>query len=200
MRRLLAGDDSGVAGERFALPSDARLRYELERPEVPLLVGTWAPRMTAFAHEHAAELKLGGSANPEIVAAFRAREVGIVLGAVTVVDEDGDRARAAARREIAMYVDVVGALDPTSPIDPDLLARIAPLVRAGRHDQAGLLLPRDVLDCFAFAGTPAEVAARAEAVLDAGARRVDFGTPHGIDERHGVELLCRDVLPRLRIA
>src|SRR5579859_2956304 len=113
--------------------------------------------MAAFAHEHAAELKLGGSANPETVAVFRSRDVGIVLGAVTVVDEDGDRARAAARREVAMYVDVVGALDPTYPIDPDLLARIAPLVQAGHHDQAGALLPRDVLDRFAFAGTPAEV-------------------------------------------
>lgn len=199
VRRLLAGDDSEFAGERFTLPAGARLRYELERAEVPLLVGTWAPRLTAFAHEHAAELKLGGSANPKVVAAFRAPGVGIVLGAVTVVDEDGDRARAAARREVAMYVDVVGALDPTSPIDPELLARIAPLVQAGRDEEAGALLPRDVLDRFAFAGTPAEVSTHAEAVLDAGALRVDFGTPHGIDERHGVDLLCREVLPRLRI-
>lgn len=99
-----------------------------------------------------------------------------------------------------MYVDVVGALDPTSPIDPELLARIRLLVQEGRDDDAGALLPVDVLDRFAFAGTPAEVAAYVEAVLDAGARRVDFGTPHGIDERHGVELVCRDVLPRLRIA
>jgi 5,10-methylenetetrahydromethanopterin reductase len=57
-----------------------------------------------------------------------------------------------------------------------------------------------VLSLFAFAGTPADVAAQAEAVLDAGALRVDFGTPHGIDERHGVELLCREVLPRLRVS
>ena len=123
-----------------------------------------------------------------------------MLGAVTVVDEDGDRARAAARREVAMYVDVVGALDPTSPAEPELLERIRALVAAGRHDDAGALLSDDVLARFAFAGTPAEVAAQAEAVFDAGALRVDFGTPHGIDERHGVDLLCREVLPRLRLA
>jgi 5,10-methylenetetrahydromethanopterin reductase len=57
-----------------------------------------------------------------------------------------------------------------------------------------------VLSRFAFAGTPADVAAQAEAVFDAGALRVDFGTPHGIDEWQGVELLCREVLPRLRLA
>jgi 5,10-methylenetetrahydromethanopterin reductase len=202
--RLLAGDDSGFAGTRFSLPAGARLHYEVERTEVPLLVGTWSPRLAAFAGSAAQELKAGGSANPALVPVLRERigsdGVGIVLGAVTVVDEDGDRARAAARREVAMYVDVVGALDPTAPAEPELLERIRTLVAAGRHDEAGALLSGDVLANFAFAGTPAEVAAQAEAVLDAGALRVDFGTPHGIDERHGVDLLCREVLPRLRVA
>jgi 5,10-methylenetetrahydromethanopterin reductase len=44
------------------------------------------------------------------------------------------------------------------------------------------------------------VADHAEAVFAAGAGRVDFGTPHGAPERRGVELLCRGVLPRLRVA
>ena len=204
VRRLLAGDDSGFDGERFSLPTGARLQYEVERPEVPLLVGTWSPRLAAFAGRAARELKAGGSANPALVPVLRDRigndAVGVVLGAVTVVDEDGDRARAAARREVAMYVDVVGALDPTGPAEPELLERIRGLVAAGRPDDAGALLSDDLLARFAFAGTPAEVATHAEAVLDAGAVRVDFGTPHGIDERHGVDLLCRDVLPRIRVA
>ena len=204
VRRLLAGDDSGFAGTRFAVPAGARLQYEIERAEVPLLVGTWSPRLAAFAGTAATEVKAGGSANPALVPVLRERigsdDVGIVLGAVTVVDEDGDRARAAARREVAMYVDVVGTLDPTTPAEPELLERIGALVAAGRQDDAGALLSDDVLARFAFAGTPAQVAAQAEAVLDAGALRVDFGTPHGIDERHGVDLLCREVLPLLRLA
>jgi 5,10-methylenetetrahydromethanopterin reductase len=202
VRRLLARDDNGFEGTRFSLPPGATLQYELERSEVPLLVGTWSPRLATFAGEAANEVKAGGSANPDLVPVLRERigapHVGIVVGAVTVVDEDGERARTAARREVAMYVDVVGALDPTTPTEPELLARIRQLVAAGRHDDAGALLPDEVLRRFAFAGTPAEVAAHAEAVLDAGALRVDFGTPHGIDERHGVDLLCREVLPRLR--
>jgi 5,10-methylenetetrahydromethanopterin reductase len=202
VRRLLARDDNGFEGTRFSLPPGATLQYELERPEVPLLVGTWSPRLAAFAGEAASEVKAGGSANPDFVPVLRDRigapHVGIVVGAVTVVDEDGQRARTAARREVAMYVDVVGALDPTMPTEPELLARVRQLVAAGRHDDAGALLPDEILRRFAFAGTPAEVAAHAEAVLDAGALRVDFGTPHGIDERHGVDLLCREVLPRLR--
>ena len=55
----------------------------------------------------------------------------------------------------------------------------------------------DVLDLFAFSGTPAQIADQAEALFAAGARRVDFGTPHGLDERAGVESLVREVAPRL---
>jgi len=172
VRRLLAGDESGFGGERFSMPAGARLNYEVERREVPLLVGTWSPRLAAFAGEQARELKIGGSANPELVPVLRKRigndEVGIVLGAVTVVDEDGDRARALARERVAMYVDVVARHDPTQPREDDLQR-------------------------FAFAGTPAEVAAQAEAVFEAGALRVDFGIVHGF------ELLCREVVPALTI-
>jgi len=204
IRRLLAGDRTGFAGERFSLRPGDGLRYALRRPAVPLLVGTWSPRLAAFAGQAAAEVKVGGSANPRIVDVLRSRigneDVGIVFGAVTVVDEEAERARALARREVAMYVDVVAALDPTTEIDPELLARLAAHVSAGEHDAAGALLPGELLRRFAFAGTPADVAAQAEELFEAGAHRVDFGTPHGIDERRGIELLCREVLPRLRLS
>jgi 5,10-methylenetetrahydromethanopterin reductase len=187
--RLLAGDDSAFAGERFSLPQGSLLRYPRLRPSVPLLVGTWSSRLAAFAGAAAQEVKIGGSANPGIVAVMRERigndEVRIVLGAVTVVDEDGERARSIARREVAMYLDVVAQLDPTLSLDPDLLT-------------SGAQIPDDVLDRFAFAGTPAEVAEHAEAAFDAGAGRIDFGTPHGAPEERGVELLCTQVVPRLR--
>jgi 5,10-methylenetetrahydromethanopterin reductase len=186
--RLLAGNEETFAGERFSLPPGSRLRYEPRRTSVPLLVGTWSTKLAAFAGEAAQEVKVGGSANPDIVPVLRERigndEVRIVLGAVTVVDEDGERARAIARREVAMYLDVVAELDPTVSVDRELL-EAAPI-------------SEDLLDRFAFAGTPEHVAAHAEAVFAAGAGRIDFGTPHGAPEAHGVELLCNEVLPRLR--
>jgi 5,10-methylenetetrahydromethanopterin reductase len=201
VRRLIAGDDSGFAGQRFSLPRGERLRYPVRRREVPLLIGTWAPRLAAFAGEAAQELKAGGSANAELVPVMRERignpEVGIVLGAVTVVDDDGDRARRIARREVAAYGDIVAELDPTIALDPELLGRVRALVAVGNHQAAGALLPEELLDRFAFAGTPQQVVLQAEGVLAAGARRVDFGTPHGEPERRGVELLCREVAPRL---
>jgi 5,10-methylenetetrahydromethanopterin reductase len=203
VRRLLAGDISGFAGEQFVLPAGGRLHYDVVRAEVPLLVGTWSPQLALFAGTAAQELKVGGSANPAIVDLMRHRigndNVGIVLGAVTVIDHDGDRARECARREVAMYVDVVGALDPTVELDPELVQRIRTHVTRGEDEAAGALLSADLLARFAFAGTPADVAAQAAAALDAGALRVDFGTPHGLSEESGVSLLCREVLPRLRL-
>lgn len=154
VRRLLAGDDCGFTGRRFSLPPGERLRTPSVRSEVPLLVGTWAPRLAAFAGEAADELKVGGSANPALVPVLRdwtGGRAGIVLGAVTVIDEDRAIARAAARREVAMYVDVVGSRDPTGPLDPELSSRIGALVAAGDHTAAGDLIPDDVLSRFAFA-------------------------------------------------
>jgi 5,10-methylenetetrahydromethanopterin reductase len=87
---------------------------------------------------------------------------------VTVVDRDGDRARALARAKVAMYLEVVAHRDPTVPEGE------APL------------------DRFVFAGTPAEVVAHVERLADAGVARVEFGDPVGLD------LLLAEVVPALR--
>jgi 5,10-methylenetetrahydromethanopterin reductase len=180
VRRLHAADRSGFAGELFTLAPGAGLEYEPARPRVPLLIGTWRPRMAALAGEVADEVKIGGCANPEMVRLMREwignDAVGIVVGAVTVVDEDGDAARARAAAEVGMYLEIVGGLDPTLGPGP------APLEK------------------FVLAGTPDEVAARARALLDAGAKRVEFGTPQGLSTALGVELLCDGVLPLVRAA
>jgi len=39
--------------------------------------------------------------------------VAVVVGAVTVVDRDGDRAREVAREKVTMYLEVVGDRDTT---------------------------------------------------------------------------------------
>ena len=71
VQKLLAGDTSGVAGERFTLAPGTALAYERVRPSVPLLIGTWGERTAAWAGTVAEELKIGGSANPELVPVVR---------------------------------------------------------------------------------------------------------------------------------
>ncbi|MFC0099789.1 LLM class flavin-dependent oxidoreductase [Micromonospora marina] len=209
--RLLRGDRGGFTGKVFSLAPGTALRYDVQRPDPPLLLGAWGPQGAALAGRIADEIKVGGSANPDMVPVIRERlragaekagrdvaDVGIVLGAVTVVDTDGEAARAKARTEVAMYLAVVAELDPTVEMPDDLVKRVGELVDAGEDEAAGRLIPDDVLDRFAFSGTPEQVAAQAQALIDVGVRRVEFGTPHGLTDERGVDLLGSAVLPLLR--
>ena len=210
IRELLRGSGEPVEGTVFRLAAGVRLRYPIRDTLPPVLIGTWGPKMAELAGRVADEVKIGGSANPAMVEVMRERvepgsvaagrpgAVGIVVGAVTVVDRDGAAARCRARAEVAMYLAVVAALDPTLTIDPDLLARVSERVDAGDHAGAGALIDDDLLDLFAFSGTPDHVAAQAQRLIDAGVSRVEFGTPHGLDDAGGIELIGREVLPLLR--
>jgi 5,10-methylenetetrahydromethanopterin reductase len=180
VRRLLAGERSGFSGRHFTLAPGAGLNYEPLRPEIPLLIGSWRPRTLAWAGTVAREVKLGGTANPDMIRQARAwignDDVRIVVGAVTVVDEDGERARARARQEVQLYLPVVARLDPTLEL------------AEGEEPP---------LELFTIAGTPEEVAARVLELVDAGAGRVELGTPQGLTTGGGVELICDRVLPLL---
>jgi 5,10-methylenetetrahydromethanopterin reductase len=210
-RALLAGDETGFTGQEFRLEPGTRLRAAPPSRVPPLLLGAWGPRGTALAGQIADELKVGGTASPAVIAQARQRVtaaslaagrvpggVRVVAGAVTVVAEDGATARRRARSEVAMYLAVVGALDTTAGLPDGLVSSVAELVATGNDAAAGALIPDEVLDRFAFSGTPGQVAAQARAVIEAGAGRVDFGTPHGLTDADGVRLLGTRVLPLLR--
>ena len=182
VQKLLAGDTSGVAGERFTLAPGTALAYERARPSVPLLIGTWGERTAAWAGTVADELKIGGSANPELVPVVRGWVGGAgVRGSSSAASPSSTRtarwARERARAAVAPYLDVVAGLDPTLELRP------------GQEPP---------LDRFAIAGTPEEVAARVIGLWEAGADRVELGTPQGRTTRDGVRLICERVLPLLR--
>ncbi|MDA8309604.1 MAG: LLM class flavin-dependent oxidoreductase [Actinomycetota bacterium] len=208
---LLCGRDSGVAGTRFRLPPGAQLRGLRVPGPVPLLIGAWGPRLAALGGEIAAEVKLGGSSNPSMVRLLRSRvatgeaaagrtpgSCSVVVGAVTVVADDRAAARRRARENVAMYLDVVAALDPTVDVGEELLSELHRCIAAGDHARAASLVPDELLSRFAFSGTPEDVAEQAATVVEAGASRVEFGTPHGLSDDEGVQLLGRRVLPALR--
>ncbi|WP_440709919.1 LLM class flavin-dependent oxidoreductase [Herbiconiux sp. YIM B11900] len=209
---LLAGEGSGFDGELYPLAPGVTLRYPVRRARPSLLIGTWGPLGAALAGRIADELKVGGTANPAMVAVMRERigvgaekagrsahDVKLVLGAVTVVDRDGRAARSAARREVAMYLAAVADLDPTVQLPDDLLESVRRLVAEGDDQAAGDRIPDDVLDLFAFSGTPEHVAEQAQSLIDAGADRVDFGTPQGLTDDGGIELIGTAVMPLLKL-
>ncbi|WP_202915077.1 MULTISPECIES: LLM class flavin-dependent oxidoreductase [unclassified Mycolicibacterium] len=201
---LLAGNGSGHVGKVYSMSPNTRLHFEPHRPRVPLLIGSWSPRLARIAGRLADELQAGGCANPAMVkvladmAGTTGGRPGICLNAIAVVDEDRKAARAAARTAVAPYFDVVARFDPTVTVDPELQERVHRYCAAGDFTQAGRLIPDDLLGLFAFSGTPADVAEHAASILDAGAQRVEFDTPFGLTPESGIALLCDEVIGRIR--
>lgn len=179
VRALLTGDTTGVAGERFVLEPGTALAYPRFRDEIPLLIGTWGRETARWAGSVADELKVGGTANAELVPVVRGwigePAVRLVTGCVTVVDEDGEWAHEHAGAMVQPYLDVVARHDPT--LEPGT--------------------PPE-LDRFCIAGTPEQVAERVVELWEAGVDRVELGTPQGRTPLAGVELICERVLPLLR--
>lgn len=210
---LLSDSQDGYQGQVYSLAEGTRPFYPVRRDRIPLMVGTWSPRLAEFAGAKADQIHVGGSANPAMVPVikdFAVRgeriacrspgSVAIALGAVTVIDDDGDAARARARADVALPFHAIAALDPTLDIDPELLHKMDLLLRTQQFEAAGRLIPGEVLDKFTFAGTPDEVAAQAAAVYDAGVKRVEFDFPLGLTVAGGLDLLGTRVLPILHDA
>ena len=199
---LLAGDTSGYTGQVFQLIPGERLRWTIHRPRVPVLLGAWGSQLIKATGDLIDEVKVGGTANPALMPVMRERigrpEVGLAVGAVSVVDEDRGRAQALARREVALYLPVVAALDPTYTPDADEMARVQDAVSQGDREAAARAISDATLRRFAFAGTPDDLVRHIADLADAGATRVELGTPHGLDEAEAIRLLGRRVVPALK--
>jgi 5,10-methylenetetrahydromethanopterin reductase len=195
VQRLLEGSRAPYRGEIFQATEEAYLRFPIPGRRVPVLIGGWGERIARLAGEIADVFKVGGSANPGSVSWFRERldrgaraawrdpkAVKLAFGAVTVVDRDGAKAEAIARREVAMYVAAVARLDPVDSPSADELRE----------------LPTGTLRRFAVFGTPDDVASQLKELFDAGVDLFELGTPHGENELEAVRILGEEVLPRFR--
>lgn len=210
IRHLLGRSTEPYRGKYFSLGGGDTLRWNILRADIPILLGTWGEQTMRGCLPYAAEIKLGGTANPALVKRTRAfldREcaaigrdassVGLVVGAVSVADRDGDAARARAKREVALYLPVVAELDKTIEIDQEWCREMQDCAARNDRESAARIISDKLLSKFAFAGTPDEIAERTRALFDAGAARVEYGTPHGITIENGMKLLGERVLPAI---
>lgn len=211
VRYLLNGQSEGYSGEVFNLAPGVRATYPLPSEHPSIMIGSWGQKLCALAGEIADEVKVGGSANPDVVPVIQgyiaageqvaqreAGTVGIAIGAVCVCDEDRETARTAARRSVALYLPVVAPLDPTVQVEPELVERLRAHADRHKYDQAGALISDELLEKFAFAGNPVDLIRQAEGLFAAGATRVEFGTPHGIESAKGIRLIGEQVIPVLK--
>jgi 5,10-methylenetetrahydromethanopterin reductase len=211
VRHLLARSHEPFHGQIFPLAGGDALRWDLYRPHIPFLLGTWGQQTIRACIRHVSEIKIGGSANPDLVPHYRAliasaagsagrdpAQIALVLGAVTVVARDGPAARELARRQVALYLPVIGDLDHTLEIDPERMARIKAAAASYDFERAAGDISDALLRRVAFAGTPDQVAGQIAALFEAGVGRVEVGTPHGLTNGEGLRLLGERVLPALQ--
>lgn len=211
IRMLLSGQTSGYQGRVYQIAQYVHALYPLPPDPLPVMIGSWGPKLSALAGEIADEVKVGGSANPELApimlryiqegeqnAGRLPGSVGLVMGSVTVVDEDRDLARKLAKEKVSMYLPVVAALDSTLKVEPDLIKRVRKAGEVGDWVTAGRQISDELLDRFALAGDVHDIIQRTLALYDAGVRRVEFGTPHGIRGENGINILGKRVIPALK--
>jgi 5,10-methylenetetrahydromethanopterin reductase len=211
IRYMLAGQTGGYQGTVYRLAQHVRAPYPVPDQPVPILIGTWGPRLCAIAGEIADEVKIGGSTNPDILPVVQSYiaigeeqagrspgRVSVIMGAVSVLDEDRQQARHAARRSVALYLPVVARLDPTMTVETDFIERLQSYVNQRDWDSAAGMISDDLLDRFAFSGNASDVIEQASRLFAAGAGRVEFGTPHGLKSETGIMMIGQQVIPALR--
>jgi 5,10-methylenetetrahydromethanopterin reductase len=199
-----------LMAEFFSIKGGDSLRWKIKRSHIPKMLGSWGLKTLKLCYPYISEIKLGGSVNPDMVAYYAKKiseiknslsqnhDVGIVTGAVTVVDEDGDKARQLAKQEVALYLPIIAALDPTLDIPVDVIQGINQAAADYDFKGAAEYIDDNLLSKFALAGTPEDLIEHCKRLIDVGAGRIEFGTPHGIPSEQGIQLLGSRVLPSLK--
>lgn len=208
---MLSGKSGGYKGQIYQLAEHVRAPYPLPESNVPIMIGTWGQKLAAVAGELADDVKVGGSANPDMIPVIKSYigagetsagrlngTVTVALGAVSVIDDDRELARQTARRSVALYLPVVAPLDPTLQVEPELMERIRLHVNHEEPDQAAALISDDLLDRFAFSGDAKDIINHVNRLFEAGADRIEFGTPHGFPSEKGIRILGEKVIPAIR--
>ena len=67
VRHLLARSKAPYAGRVFRLRGGDSLRWAVPRPDIPFLLGAWGARTIRTCVGLVSEIKVGGTANPDVV-------------------------------------------------------------------------------------------------------------------------------------
>lgn len=184
---------------------DVRLVHA-PRERVPVQMGVAGPKMLQLSGEVAAGTLLSVLAGVDYVRWARAQiekgraRAGVDQGhhrittfALCAVDDDAQRAKAAARKAVAFYLAAGGAnaLTEAYGISDELRAMLS----SGGFEAVEREIPDQWVDDLAVAGSPDECTAKIHALLEAGSDRVAlFPTPAENADRTAAALATQ-VLP-----
>jgi 5,10-methylenetetrahydromethanopterin reductase len=206
IRRLLTGDTVSLEGKHFTLSNIAITHPATEH--VPIMMGVSGPMLLSLAGELADTTLFAASGGLEYFRFGRERvergmrKMGRPLDsmsyatiALTHVDRNGARARAAARPIVAGFLAEFGVNTMTDAYGiSDQLARI---LEEHGPDGVAAEMPDDWLEDLALVGTPTEVAAKMRRWLDGGLDSITIFFPDEGMERQTTVLVAEQVIPIL---
>lgn len=204
IQRLLAGETLSVAGKRFTLDGIGIAHPATER--VPIAMGVSGPMLLQLAGELADTTLFAASAGVDYFEFARARvEKGLAKAgrpagdmaystiALTCVDRDGARARAAARPILGSFLAEFGVnvLTDAYGISDELTAILA----RGGPEAVAAEMPDEWLEDLTLVGSPAEVARKMQRWLDAGLDSICIFQPDAAFEETTIRLVAEEVIP-----
>lgn len=179
-RRLIAGEEVHYEGECVSVRG-VKLEFSPVRPSIPVYLGVTGPRAMRLVGELADGVLMNGFTSCAYVrrslekieagcegAGRSIHEVDVAIGLVTSVDEDGDAARDRVRPLIAMYLSRFPNIAQETGYGEDYLARVREEVSKGGLEAGAALIPDEVVDDLAVAGTPKRVRERVAEYREAG--------------------------------
>ena len=214
-RGMLRGDRVAFEGALYRLPAPgARLTFAPVRPDVPLYFGSMGPRtlkmgapladgvfFSVFSSPSYAEHCLGHVQAGLAGTGRTIEDIDVACYIVFSVDEDGDAARAAAKRLIAHYLmripDTIRFEFAGLDVDrmQSLQAGLKAAFAESRYDRAVDALDDDVVGALAVAGTPDECVDGLKPYAAAGVKTPVLYQVLGPDRMASIDLIADRIRP-----
>ena len=207
IQRLLAGETVSLEGKEFTLDRIAITHPALEH--VPITMGVSGPMLLRLAGQLADGVLLAASAGADYIrfahervaeglakAGRPAASVAFSTVALTCVDSDGDRARAALRPMLAGFLAEFGVNTMTDAYG--ISEQMAAMIERGGAEAVEAEMPQQWMEDLTLTGTPDQVAAKMRAWLDAGLDSICIFQPDPELEARTIALVAEQVIPALR--
>ena len=206
VQRLLAGETVTLERTHFNLDAIAITHPALEH--VPITLGVMGPMLLELSGQIADGTLFGALAGVDFFGWAMAQvEKGLAQAgrpaesmaystvALTLVDRDGARARAAARPILASFLGEFGANTLTDAYG--ISEQVTEILERGGPEAMEAEMPDEWLEDLTLVGTPAEVIEKIRRWLDAGLDSICIFLPDEDLERATIELVAEAVIPAL---
>jgi 5,10-methylenetetrahydromethanopterin reductase len=207
IQRLLRGETVTLDGVVFQLDQIAITHPALEH--VPITLGVMGPMLLELSGQIADGTLFGALAGVDFFRWAMAHvERGLATSgrtpdamaystvALTLVDRDGAKARAAARPILASFLGEFGVNTLTDAYG--ISAQVTEILERGGPEAMEAEMPDEWLEDLTLVGTPAEVVSKVRRWLDAGIDSICIFLPDEELERATIELVAAEVIPALR--